>query len=129
MAKIKEDNPKYTTGFETGDRGRVRIADDVIASIAGLAATEVEGVASMSGNMTNEIVAKFGVKNLTKGVEIKIDDRNVSVKLTLSLRYGYSIPRTTKEVQDKVKNAIENMTGLNVTAVDIRISGIELDKN
>ncbi len=108
--------------------GNVKIADDVIASIAGVAATEVEGVASMSGNITNDIVKKLGVKNLSKGVVISVSDDVVTVKLTLSLRYGYSIPKTSAEVQEKVKQSIESMTGLRVSCVDIRISGIELDK-
>lgn len=109
--------------------GNVIIADDVIASIAGVAATEVEGVASMSGNITNEIVGKLGVKNLSKGVGVELTDEDVvSVKLTLNLRYGYSIPKTSLEVQEKVKAQVENMTGLKVSCVDIKIAGIELDK-
>lgn len=108
--------------------GNVLIADDVIASIAGVAATEVEGVASMSGNITNEIVGKLGVKNLSKGVVVEIAEDVVSVKLTLNLRYGYSIPKTSLEVQEKVKAQVENMTALKVSCVDIKIAGIELDK-
>ena len=128
MSKTKDNYSDYSAVIGLADKGRIRIADDVIATIAGLAATEAEGVASMSGNITNEIVAKFGVKNLTKGVSIEVLDNVVSVKLNLALRYGYSIPRTSAEVQEKVKNAIENMTGLTVSSVDVRISGIELDK-
>lgn len=108
--------------------GKVKIADDVIASIAGVAATEVEGVAAMSGNITNEIVGKLGVKNLSKGVVIDVQEDVVTVKLNLTMRYGYSIPKTSAEVQEKVKASIESMTGLNVSCVDIRIAGIELDK-
>lgn len=108
--------------------GKVKIADDVIASIAGVAATEVEGVAAMSGNITNEIVGKLGVKNLSKGVVIDVQEDVVTVKLNLTMRYGYSIPKTSAEVQEKVKASIESMTGLSVSCVDIRIAGIELDK-
>lgn len=117
-ATINVDNPC----------GKVKIADDVIASIAGVAATEVEGVAAMSGNITNEIVGKLGVKNLSKGVEIDVQEDIVTVKLNLTMRYGYSIPKTSEEVQEKVKASIENMTGLKVSCVDIRIAGVELDK-
>ncbi len=124
----KESVSGYTATMEIGTNGKVRIADDVIASIAGLAATEVEGVHAMSGNITNELVAAFGVKNLTKGVIIDVQGDVVSVKLAITLRYGYSIPKTTAEVQEKVKNSIENMTGLTVSCVDIKVTGMELDK-
>ena len=127
-AMAKDNYANYSADLVLDERGSIRIADDVIATIAGLAATEVEGVASMSGNMTNEIVAKFGVKNLTKGVVVEVADKMVNVKLNLALRYGYSIPKTTAEVQERVQNAIENMTELTVSCVDIRIAGIELDK-
>ncbi len=119
----------YATTIKLEEQGgKVKIADDVIATIAGVAATEVEGVAAMSGNITNEIVGKLGVKNLSKGVGIDVQEDVVTVKLNLTMRYGYSIPKTSAEVQEKVKSAIENMTGLNVSCVDIRIAGVELDK-
>lgn len=117
-AKISVENPC----------GSVKVADDVIASIAGVAATEVEGVAAMSGNITNEIVGKLGVKNLSKGVVIDVQEDIVTVSLNLTMRYGYSIPKTSAEVQEKVKASIESMTGMTVSCVDIRIAGIELDK-
>ena len=106
--------------------GQVQIADEVIAVIAGLAATEVDGVAKMNGNITNEIVSKLGMKKLSKGVKIDIEGQDVEVTLNLVLAYGVSIPRTSKEVQEKVKNAIENMTGMNVKEVNIRIAGIDM---
>ena len=106
--------------------GQVQIADEVIAVIAGLAATEVDGVAKMNGNITNEVVSKLGMKKLSKGVKIDIEGQDVEVTLNLVLAYGVSIPRTSKEVQEKVKNAIENMTGMNVKEVNIRIAGIDM---
>ena len=106
--------------------GQVQIADEVIAVIAGLAATEVDGVAKMNGNITNEIVSKLGMKKLSKGGKIDIEGQDVEVTLNLVLAYGVSIPRTSKEVQEKVKNAIENMTGMNVKEVNIRIAGIDM---
>ena len=72
--------------------GEVKIADEVVAMIAGLAATEVEGVDSMAGNITNELVGKLGMKNLNRGVKISVDDDHVSVELSLNMKYGYSIP-------------------------------------
>ena len=101
--------------------GKVQIADEVVAIIAGLAATEVEGVASMAGNITNELVGKLGMKNLSKGVKVDVLENVVCVNLNLNLEYGYSIPETCKKVQEKVKTAIENMTGLEVSDVNITL--------
>lgn len=125
----KDNDNVYSATLELDNTaGEVCIADDVVASIAGLAATEVEGVASMNGGITRDIVAKLGVKNFSKGVRIDIQNGVVAIDLNLSMRYGYSIPRTSAEVQEKVKNSVENMTGLSVSVVDVHISGIELDK-
>lgn len=109
----------------------VKIAGDVIATIAGLAATEIEGIASMQGNLTNELVGKLGVKNLTKGVTIEFDEEGASVRVALSviMKYGYSIPKVCKAVQDRVKSAIENMAGLKVLNVNINIVGVETETN
>lgn len=108
--------------------GTVQIADDVVAIIAGLAATEVEGVASMAGNITKEIISKFGVKNLSKGVRVNVSEGSVSVDVALNVEFGYSVPEVSVKVQEKVKNAIENMTGLNVSEVNVKIAGVALDK-
>lgn len=124
---MEKDTKINHTVYEIEDVGQVQIADEVIAVIAGLAATEVEGVSKMSGNITNEIVSKLGMKNLSKGVKVTIDGEQVSVVLNLVLNYGVSIPKTSKEVQEKVKAAIENMTGLTVTEVNIRIAGIQME--
>lgn len=107
--------------------GEVRIADEVVAIIAGLAATEVEGVASMAGNITNEIVSKLGMKNLSKGVKVDVLEGIVTVSLTLTLKYGYSIMDVSSTVQEKVKSAIENMTGLTVADVNIRVAGVDME--
>ncbi len=104
--------------------GVVQIADDVVAMIASLATTEVEGVNAMAGNITNELMSKVGVKKLTKGVRVDVVENNVTVDLAVTMVYGYNIPATCQQVQNKVKSAIENMTGLNCTDVNIRIAGI-----
>ncbi|NLL76781.1 MAG: Asp23/Gls24 family envelope stress response protein [Clostridiales bacterium] len=109
--------------------GAVKIADDVVATIAGIAATEVEGVATTVGNATNELMSKVGVKNLKKGVKVDVIDKVVEVDLALVMEYGYNIPVTSRKVQEKVKNAIENMTGLEVSDVNIRIAGVNMQKN
>lgn len=109
--------------------GAVQIADDVVVMIAGLAAREVDGVSAMAGNMTGELMSKVGVKNLSKGVKVDIFDKNVTVDLAVVVEYGYNIPAICQKVQTKVKAAIENMTGLNVTDVNIRIAGVNMQKN
>ena len=111
-----------------GQLGEVQIADEVVATIAGLAATEVEGVASMEGNVTKELIGKLGVKNLSKGVKVLVTDNNVDVDLALNIDYGYSIMKVSEKVQDRVKSAIENMTGLEVSMVNIRIMNVNMDK-
>lgn len=107
--------------------GEVKIADEVVAIIAALAATEVEGVASMAGNITNELVSKLGMKNLSKGVKVDVLEGVVTVSLTLNLKYNYSIMEISSKVQDKVKNAVENMTGLEVADVNIKVAGVEME--
>ena len=106
--------------------GEVKIADEVVAMIAGLAATKVEGVDSMAGNITNELVGKLGMKNLNRGVKISVDDDHVSVELSLNMKYGYSIPDVSEKVQERVRTAIETMTGLTVLEVNIKIAGVSM---
>ena len=98
----------------------------MVAIIAGLAATEVEGVASMAGNITNELVGKLGMKNLSRGVKVAVSENEVTVELSLNMAYGYSIPKTSAKVQERVKSAIENMTGLSVSEVNIHIAGVDM---
>ncbi len=113
--------------YEKDTIGEVQIADEVVAIIAGLAATEVEGVDSMAGNITNEWVSRLGMKNLSKGVKVDVTEEHVSVDLSLIMKYGYSIPEVSEKVQEKVKTAIENMTGLSVLDVNIRIAGVNME--
>ncbi len=114
--------------YEKDQIGEVQIADEVVAIIAGLAATEVDGVDSLAGNMSNELVGKLGMKNLSKGVKVEVTEEHVSVNISMNLKYGYSIPVVCEKVQDKVKSAIENMTGLTVLDVNIKIAGINIDE-
>jgi len=113
---------------ENGKVGEVQIADEVVATIAALAASEVKGVAPASGGAANELAGKFGKKNLSKGVKVLVNPDAVSVDMALTLDYGYGIPETAKQVQEKVKTAIENMTGLQVKEVNIRIAGVNVVK-
>ena len=106
--------------------GVVQIADDVVAMIASLAATEVEGVSCLAGKITNELISRIGVKKLARSVRVAVEDRKVKVDLALTVEYGYSIPATCHQVQAKVKAAIENMTGLDCSDVNIRIAGVKV---
>ena len=104
----------------------MKIADEVVAIIAGLAAMEVEGVASMAGNATRELISKLGMKSLSKGVKVDVLDGIVTVSLTLNLLYGYGVKDISVKVQEKVKSAIESMTGLSVVEVNIHIAGVDM---
>ncbi len=128
MAKEQDDRSTYRIS-DDGVAGDVRISDEVIAIIAGLAATEVKGVASMAGNITNELVAKLGKKNLSKGVKIDVHENTLTVDLAINIDYGYSIPEVSKAVQERVKSAIETMTGLNVSEVNIRVADVNLEND
>ena len=123
----KEERNAYTIQNDAS-LGEVKIADEVVAIIAALAATEVDGVASMAGNITNEVIGKLGIKNLSKGVKVDVLEGVVTVSLALNLKYDYSIMEVTKKVQEKVKNAVENMTGLEVADVNIKVAGVEMEK-
>ena len=122
----KDERNIYTIQNDAS-KGEIKIADEVVAIIAAPAATEVEGVASMAGNITNELIGKLGMKNLSKGVKVDVLEGIVTVSLALNLKYNYSIVEVSARVQEKVKNAIENMTGLEVADVNIKVAGVEME--
>lgn len=126
-----EQNEERSTHvvYEKDGNGQVIIADEVVAIISGIAATEVEGVDSMDGGWSGAIIARMGIRDLSRGVKIAIEDGNVTVDLTLNVKYGYSIPEISKEVQNKVSQAIESMTGLHVQDVNIKIAGVVTNEN
>lgn len=103
--------------------GAVQIADDVVAAIASLAVTEVEGV-YLNANVTNELIGKVGKKGVSKGVKVDVLEGNVTVELQINIEFGSNIPAVCRNVQTKVKAAIENMTGLTCSDVNIRIAGV-----
>ena len=120
-AKNKTKKQNYRIEQEQ-ENGVVKIADEVIASIAGIAATEVEGVVRLTGNITNEIVSKIGMNVLSKGVAIHEDQ--VRITLNCEILYGSSIPEVSAAIQDKVKQSVENMTGLTVEQVDVYVAAV-----
>ena len=119
--------------------GKITFAPDVIATIASLAANEVEGVDSLGGTVVEGITGMLSKKSMTKGVKVDINDNTATIDISaiikygfkiheVSAKYGYEIPATCKNVQEKVKTAIENMTGLNVTAVNVFVQAIAFEK-
>lgn len=119
-----EEMENYTVSDAMGD---VRISDEVVANIAVIAAGEIDGVSNVVGNTKNaEFKNLVGMKNYSKAVRIEMIERIVSIDMAIVVKYGYSLPKVGKAVQDRVKNAVENMTGLEVSDVNVRIAGIDM---
>ena len=106
------------------ENGKVNISDEVIAVVASLAATSVDGIAEMASGVAGSFAELLGMKNITRGVKISKDENTVTVYLAVVVEYGCKIPDVTWEVQTKVKNEVESMTGLDVAAVNIEVDGI-----
>ncbi|HHY71510.1 MAG TPA: Asp23/Gls24 family envelope stress response protein [Thermoanaerobacterales bacterium] len=111
------------------EKGSIKIADDVVGVIAGLAATEVEGVAGMSGGIVGGIAEILGRKNLSKGVKVEVGEKEAAVDLYMIVNYGVRIPEVAWNVQENVKKAIENMTGLSVVEINIHIQGVSFSSS
>ncbi len=107
-----------------GCEAEVKIANEVVSKIAAIAALEVEGVCAMGNNITTEIMGKVGMRNILKNVKTEFANDEVTITILVTVEYGYNIPATSQKVQSKVKQAIENMTGLDVRTVNVRIAGI-----
>ena len=107
------------------DSGSINYANDVIAKIAALAADEIEGVVGMTGGSLSDML---GVKNLTKGIKVTLAERVATIDLSMIVEYGSKIHEVCKNVQSNVKKAIENMTGLDVGAVNVNVQGIHIEK-
>ncbi len=110
------------------ENGNVNIADEVISAIASLAASGVQGVASMGGGLTGSFAELLGKKNLSKGVKLTVDEKSVVLDLSVIVEYGTKIPGVAWELQEKVKSEVEAMTGLQVTAVNISVDGVHVPK-
>ncbi len=110
------------------DFGTIKITDEVVAIIAGIAAMEVPGVTSMSGGIAGGIAEALGRKNLSKGVKVEVGEKEAAIDLFIIIEYGYRIPEVAWTIQERVKNAVEDMTGLNVVEVNIHIQGVNIEK-
>ncbi len=109
--------------------GQVQIADEVIAVIAGTAALEIDGVAAMSGNITGDLAEMLGRKSLSKGVRVEVNESTVVLTLTVLVKFGFKVQEVCQNIQARVKTAVETMTGLTVSQVDVMVSGVFIEKD
>jgi uncharacterized alkaline shock family protein YloU len=116
------------TQNKSEEYGKVTFADEVVAIIAGLAATEVKGVAAMSGSVAGGIAEKLGRKNLTKGVKVEVGEKEAAIDLYIIVDYGVRIPEVAWNIQENVKKAVETMTGLSVVEVNVHVQGVNFDR-
>ena len=107
--------------------GSIKIADEVVAIIAGLAATEVEGVAGMSGGIAGGLADMLGKRNFSKGVKVEVGDKQAAIDLYIVVKFGVRIPDVAWSIQENVKKAIESMTGLETTSINVHVQGVSFD--
>ena len=112
----------------TNEVGTIKITDEVVAIISGIAAMEIPGVASMSGGIAGGIAEALGRKNLSKGVKVEVGEKEAAIDLYIIVEYGYRIPDVAWSVQEKVKKSVETMTGLNVIEVNIHVQGVNIER-
>ena len=124
------ENYQPDVKLDENPNGTVSFATDVVATIAGLAATEVEGVASMSSQSSGfaDMFSRKNSRNFTKGVRIDLDDNKVTVDITIVVEYGSPVPDVARSIQENVKKAIETMSGLDVHAVDVHVAGVSFER-
>lgn len=120
---MEMQKPEITT-----EMGAIRIADEVVSTVAGLAAIEVEGVANLSGGWGTDLAEKLGRKNFGKGIKVEVVEEETKIDIFLVVEFGYPIPEVAENVQKEVKTAVEVMTGLTVTAINIHIVSVQMNK-
>ena len=125
---MEEEKKVVLTIKDDEGLGFIQIADDVVSNIAGLAVTEVDGVSKLTGNIPNELIAKLGKKNLSKGIRVTYAENTFTVDVSVVVKFGFNIVDVSKAVQDKVKQALFTMTGLKVSKVNVRVSGIDFSE-
>ncbi len=112
-----------------GKDDKIRISDEVIATIAGIAASEVENLASMSGGLKDGIAGVFGKKSFGKGVKVEVRENEVTIEMSIIMQYGCKIHEVSRQIQEMVRSSVENMTGMAVTAVNINVLGVSVGKD
>ncbi len=113
---------------EERDTGKIKIESDVVAMIAGLAASDTEGIASMSGGITEGLAKRVSGKNVSKGVKVEVGETETAIDLKVIVKYGFKIHEVAKSLQQNVKDAVESMTGLHVVEVNVHVEGVEFHK-
>jgi uncharacterized alkaline shock family protein YloU len=113
---------------EAKENGVVRIADDVVAVIAGIAASETSGIAGMSGGITEGLARRVSGKNVQKGVQVEVGEFEAAIDLRVIVLYGTKIDETCRALQENVKEAVESMTGLRVVEVNVKVEGVEFPR-
>ena len=113
--------------FIPTELGTIKIADEVVDIIAGLAASEIEGVAGMSGGLAGGIADMLGKRNLAKGVKVEVDNQQALIDLSIIVKFGARIPEVALNIQESVKKAVESMTGLKAASVNVHVQGVSFD--
>ena len=126
MADTNKDN-KYPLNEETGE-GIIKIADDVVSSIVGLAVTEVDGVSKLTGGITREIIAMLGKNSLSKGITVTFEEGKALVDVSVEVKFGYNIVEVSKNIQEKVRQSLQTMTGIQCSRVNVKVSGIDFSE-
>ena len=116
------ENKEYVS--RSDELGNIHISEEVLAAITAAAALDVEGVSGRAANLGSDIAELLGKKNLAKGVHVRMEDDKVEVELSVLMGYGHTIPEIGRAIQDGVKSAIESMTGLEVSVVNVSVAGI-----
>jgi len=126
-AMPESKSQEHTAGETVNAYGSIKISEDAIAGIVSMVAAQIKGISAMSGSMTSGLTEMLGKKNLTKGVKVELDDQDVIIALYIFVEYGVKIPKLALEIQNHVRDAIQNMTGLRVKEVNIYVQGISFD--
>ncbi|MFD2208956.1 Asp23/Gls24 family envelope stress response protein [Virgibacillus halophilus] len=121
------EQPLVNVSENTG-HGRVEIAPEVIEVIAGIAASEVEGLVSMRGNFATGVVERFGKKSHSKGVKVELTDNGILIDLYVLLQYGVSIPTVAQNIQTNIRQTLKNMTALDIAEINVHVVGIQMEK-
>lgn len=124
-----EDMERNSIQSKLNEVGEVKISEEVVAIIAGIAAMDIPGVAGMSGGIAGGIAEMLGRKNLSKGVKVEVGDKEAAIDIYIIVEYGCRIPDVSWDIQEKVKETVETMTGLNVVEVNIHIQGVNIEKD
>ena len=126
---MDENNENLVENILNEEEDNINISDDVVTTIAGIAISDINGVAEMAGGIAGGISEVLsGKKNLSKGIKAEIDGNNVKIDVNIIVTYGVRIPDVAFDIQNKVKNNVENMTGLRVEEVNVHVQGVNIEQ-